>query len=177
MEIEQPSQLLDFLLHRLEFVGFSLSVGFFVFALGHDLLGALLVELALGLLFAEAGDAGGIDPFSSEQLTEFAGFLAGISEFENAHSFCGRKSSPCRFLDHLGIGDRAPALERCGRGGRLVGSVAVLGDAFGNQSVHGMSLLHPDDLQYFAYGIFSQAIVAHGVMANSTAQMPSLPPC
>ena len=146
LEIEQTSQLLDFLLHRLEFAGFSLPVGFFVFALGHDLLGALLVELSFGLLLAEAGNAGGIDSFSSEQRPEFTGLVAGVGKFENAQFFCGGKSSPCRFLDHLGIGNQMLALERRGGGGRLVGCLSVLGDAFGNQSVHGMNLLRPDDL-------------------------------
>ena len=108
---------------------------------------------------------------SSEQLAEFAGLLAGVGEFENTDFLRSRKSSPCRFLDHLGIGNRALALERCGSRERLDSRLAVMGDAFGNQSIHGMSLLRPDDLQYFAYGIFSLHIVAHRVCQSGIVRI------
>ena len=136
LEFEQAGELLDLLVHGKDFAGVALPVGFLLLALGHFLLAVLGAQSSLGALLAEVLEAGGVKPLASQKGTEFSQLGAGVGFFENAELVRSGKATPGRFVDHLGIRDATPALERGRREGRRFG-LAVGVNLFDNQCVHG----------------------------------------
>ena len=136
MEIEEGAQLLDLVLHASHPSVLLLSLRLLGAALGNFVLGAHFVEPALGTLLAKVGQVGGIDPFTSQEGTEFSRLVAGVSLGENAEFVGDGELASGGLLDHLGIRCRECAGERCRRMERLGAGVTVVGCGFDDQCVH-----------------------------------------